>query len=155
MPIFGFHAQNLISSLHTQRQAGEKQKDHPRNGLQQPPLSSLWLQTLSPHPRASVTSRKVSTARAARLPPPHSISSKVTAGAGPSPSSIHLNTLKKGTRTYLLRRSTQNSWPSFEMKSPSDLHPENLASAPDRSRTSSPSSNPPDKIESPRNRRSR
>ena len=46
----------------------------------------------------------------------------------------------------LLRRSTNHSWPSSMLKPPYDLHPENLASTPNISRTSSTSLNPPNNI---------
>ena len=128
---FFVYSQTLTSILFTRRKAREQRETQSfqRNGLSQIPLRTLWLQISSPHSRSDVASRKVSTARAYCLPP-HSILSKYTIGAGPSPFSIHLKTFKKRNSTCLITISTHHSCLPYKMKSSSDLHSRYLASTP-------------------------
>ena len=123
------HAQTLILSLHAQRQAVEHSKTESRkcNGISQPPLITLWLQTSSTQPYDNMTFRKISTVRDCCLSPPHNLKQIFHRGRPKSFLDPPKHSQQRNSK-YLITRSTQHSYMPYNIKSPSDLNSENLES---------------------------
>ena len=129
-----------------------KQRAHQLHDLLQPSLRALFLLTSFPNPRDDVTSRNVSTVRAACLSP-HIIPSKDNARAGPKSFVRPYQQSQQSNSTFPIRKYNHHSWMSSKMNSASVPWPINMALSPGISRTSYQSFNLPNEIWSTINRR--